>query len=112
MKKGIVALSFFIGVMTATASYMLLTPPDPPRNLTGSSEEWADDSSIPALLENAVTLPSCPTDANLGRQAILSIVTASADPDEEAQEAEEEDGKDKAAEDGRPDRMWGAVKLG
>lgn len=115
MKRATITLIIVVAVTTAIASYVLLTPAEPPRNLTGFSEDSAEDGSISVLLENAVTLPDYPTDANLGRQAILPIVTASADPDEEAEGAEEgekEDGKGKGAEEGRPDRMWGAVKLG
>lgn len=116
MKKATITLIILVAVMTATASYVLLTSPDPPRNLTGFSGDSAEDGSISVLLENVATLPDCPTDANLGRQAISPIVAASAlDSDgeaEEPQEGEEEDGKDKGAEEGRPDRMWGAVKLG
>lgn len=116
MKKAIIALIIVIAVTTATASYQLLTPPDPPRNFAELSEDSTANGGSPALHANAVTLPDYPADTNLGRLAILPIVTASAlDSEgkaEEAEEGEDEDEKEKEAEEGGPDRMWGAVKLG
>jgi hypothetical protein len=116
MKKPIIALIILIAVTSATASYELFTPPDPQRNFAQLSEDSTTNACSSALLENSVALSYSPTESNLARRSLFPIVAASAlGSDEEAEQAEEgegEDGEAKGPEEGRPDRMWGATKLG
>lgn len=116
MKKASIALIILMAVTTATASHELLTPPGPQGNFAELSEDSTANGGSSALFENSVALSYSPTEANLARRSLLPIVAASAlDSDEDPEQAEggeEEDREGKGAEEGRPDRMWGAVKLG
>jgi hypothetical protein len=116
MKKVIIALIILVAATTASASYEMLTPPGPQRNFAELSEDSTANGGSSALFENSVALSYSPTESNLARRSLFLIVAASAlGSDEEAEQAEGgegEDGEAKGPEEGRPDRMWGATKLG